>query len=550
MIEINANGSSHKYKQSVKIETIVKELAIPNKHRIVAAIIDNTVYDLDREINKDCSIDFLRREDVLGNRIYRRSLFMLMARAIYNLFPDSRLAIEYSLSNGIYCELKMAKALNPTHLGKIKKEMTGMVKKNLPIKRMTVKAEEAIRLYKKQKFYDKVKVVQQSEREQFVVYELDGYYDYFYYHMVPGTGYLDKFDLHYRYPGFVLLFPQKDSPDEVPGFINQEKIAGVYTEAQRLGKIMGVETVNEMNHSIVKGDYGRLIRIAEGLHEKNIARIADKITENIREKQIVLIAGPTSSGKTTFTHRLSTQLMINDLKPVAISIDNYFVNRENTPRDEDGNYDFESIKAIDLDLLNNHLIRLLQGREVEIPVYSFKNGQRIYNGTYLQIEENQPLLIEGIHGLNEKLTSVIPRGHKFKIYVSALTQINIDSHNRIPTTDTRMIRRIIRDHKYRGHTASQTIDLWPSVRKGEEKYIFPYQENADIMFNSALIYEFAALKKFAVPLLAKIDSSKSSYYEAQRLLEILSCFREIPLNQIPNTSILREFIGNSVFRKD
>ena len=293
-----------------------------------------------------------------------------------------------------------------------------------------------------------------------------------------------------------------------------------------------------------------MIRIAEGLHEKKIAHISDEIYRNINNKRIILIAGPSSSGKTTFSHRLSTQLRINGLNPITISTDNYFVNREETPLDENGEYDFESLEAIDLELFNNHLVKLLRSEEVEIPTYNFEKGQREYNGNSIKLNDKQPVLIEGIHGLNDELTKVIPQNHKYKIYVSALTQLNLDKHNRVPTTDTRLLRRIIRDNLYRGHTASETIKLWPNVRKGEEKNIFPYQENADVMFNSALIYEMGVLKKYAVELLEDIGENEDGYLEAQRLLEVLNYFQTIPEPDIPTTSILKEFIGGSAFREN
>jgi uridine kinase len=348
----------------------------------------------------------------------------------------------------------------------------------------------------------------------------------------------------------VLLFPKFFSSKKVAKFKEQPKLANIFLEYERLGKILGVNNVVELNRVVEAKEYNELIRIAEALHEKKIAEIADRIKGGMPRNKIILIAGPTSSGKTTFTHRLSTQLKINGLRPVQVSVDNYFVDRQNTPLDNNGDPDFESIEAINLELFNEHLLKLIQGEEVELPKFNFEKGVRERSGKFLSLEEDQPILIEGIHGLNDRMTEVIPQDLKFKVYISALTQLNIDCHNRIPTTDTRLIRRIVRDYQYRGLSAADTLNLWQSVRKGEEKNIFPYQENADQMFNSALIYELSVLKNYVEPLLKQIDRTNKNYYQAQRLLEILSNFKAIPDAEVPFTSILREFTGMSVFREE
>jgi len=549
MIDVFVNNERQSMNKGKNLKELIDELNLENQDIIVAAIVNNNIKELNYKLKNDCKIKFLNVSNVLGNRIYRRSLFLLMAKAIYQIFPGSILSIEHSLSNGMYCELKKKGAiLTNNEIREIYSYMRKLVKKDLPIIKHKFKKEKVINIYRKQGFYDRINGIKNIDQEYFTIYELDGYYDYFFYHMVPGTKYLKKFDLKYRYPGFILLFPQKKEPYNVPKFKEQPKLANIFMEYEKLGNMLEVASVNELNNIIKQDNYLELIRISEGLHEKNVALIADEIYKNISEKRIILIAGPSSSGKTTFTRRLSTQLKVNGLKPVLISIDDYFVSREETPRDENGEYDFEALEAVDLELFNNHLIKLLQNRRVEIPEFNFKTGKREYNGRFLQLDDNQPLLIEGIHALNDKLSRVIPGDHKFKIYVSALTQLNIDRHNRIPTTDTRVIRRIVRDNHFRGHSAKKTLTWWPSVRKGEEKNIFPYQENADIMFNSALIYELAALKSYVEPLLKKIKSNNKIYYEAQRLLEILAYFKSMTVKDIPNTSILREFIGGSVFR--
>ena len=498
----------------------------------------------------DIEIKSISRGEELGNRIYRRSLFLMLAKAVYELFPDSRLKIEHSLSNGIYCELLKGKPLTRHDLKKLKIRMNKYVEKDLPIKKECMDKDELIEIYQEQGFQDKIDLLSEKpEGEKDEVYNLDGYYDYFYYELLPSTRYLDKFDLHYSLPGFVLLFPQQINSGKVPEFVDSPKLANIFIEYERLGEIIGVGYVNDLNNIIREDDGKELIRMSEAIHEKNIAKIAENIYEEIDTRRVILIAGPSSSGKTTFSHRLATHLRIDGLKPVNISIDDYFVNRAETPLDEEGNYDFEALEAIDLELFNDHLLRLLQGERVELPEYNFETGKREYNENYLQIEDDQPILIEGIHGLNERLTEVIPKNQKYKIYVSALTQLNMDYHNRIPTSDTRFIRRIVRDHKYRGHDAETTIDWWPKVRKGEEKNIFPYQENADVIFNSALIYELAVLKKHLIPLLDRIDKSSPAYYEAVRLKDLVEPIAPMPELTIPPISVLREFIGGNSYRR-
>ncbi len=548
-MKIEIENETISFTERITIEEAISASDYPKKDYLVAVKINNTVYDLNHYIEENMVIEPVTIESELGNRIYRRSLFIVLAKAIYELYPSGRLSIEHSLSNGIYCELHKDGPISNNDLNQIKNKMDDIIDRDLPIIRKKHFREDAIKLLEMQDHCSaRISLIKNLNLDYYPLYELAGYYDYFYYNLVPRTGYLHKFDLHLRIPGFILLFPNFFEKDEVPSFIEQPKLASVFQEYENLGNIIGVENVVDLNELIQENNYGELIRIAEGLHEKKIANIADQINKDLPRRKIILIAGPSSSGKTTFTDRLATQLRINGLRPISISIDNYFVDRDDTPLDEDGNYNFEALEAIDLELFNNHLMRLVQGEEVEIPFFNFAKGHREYIGKKIKIEEDQPILIEGIHGLNDKLTEMIPQDLKFKIYVSSLTQLNIDCHNRIPTTDTRLIRRIVRDNLYRGQTASGTLDLWSSVRKGEEKNIFPYQENANVMFNSALIYELSVLKVYAEPLLKKIDRTDENYYQAQRLLEILACFTEMPSNEIPPTSILKEFIGDSVYR--
>lgn len=549
-MDIKLNNEKLKIIEQCSIEDIIAESSIENKEDIMAVIIENEIYDLSEELDRDAEIKTVEISSELGNRIYRRSLYLVMAKAIYELFPESVLEIEISISNGIYCELKNKQSLSKGDLVKLKKRMEELITADHKIKKHKLKKEKVLEIIKDENCSFRRELIEQQQKDYYTLYELDGYYDYFYYNMVPSTSYLREFDLHLRIPGFVLLFPKFFTNKEVPKFVEQPKLANIFLEYERLGEILGVNNVVELNRVIEQQEYNELIRISEALHEKKIAAIADRIKSGMPRNKIILIAGPTSSGKTTFTHRLSTQLKINGLRPVQISGDDYFVNRENTPLDENGEPDFESIKAINLELFNEHLLKLIQGEEVELPRFNFEKGVREKSGNFLKLDEDQPILIEGIHGLNDRMTEVIPQDLKFKIYISALTQLNIDCHNRIPTTDTRLIRRIVRDNQYRNLSAADTLNLWQSVRKGEEKNIFPYQENADAMFNSALIYELSVLKNYVEPLLKQIDKTNKNYYQAQRLLEILSNFKAIPDNEVPFTSILREFTGMSVFRDE
>lgn len=548
MIKIKVAGRVYHVKAGMTISEILQQIDFTAEPDIVvAAVINNVLYDLDTLVNDHTQLDFLTIKDEIGNRIYRRSLFLLLVKAIYQLFPASKLSIEHSLSNGIYCELHKDKPLNQHDLGRIEKKMRDLIKADHKINGHDFSREQLISIFSKQGFSDKVRLLQQLAIK-YPVYELDGFYDYFFYNMLPRTGLLDRFRLQYRMPGFIILYPQRNNPYSVPDFIDQPKLAKIFYEYEKWGEIINVADVSELNQLVNEGKYGDLIRISEALHEKKIAKIADQISNNLSDNRVILIAGPSSSGKTTFAQRLAIQLRVNGLIPVAISTDNYFVDREQTPLDPEGNYDFEALEAIDLDLFNQQLIQIIQGREVEMPIFDFQKGRRSARGKLLRIAENQPIIIEGIHSLNERLTEVIPAEHKYKIYISALTQLNLDRHNRIPTTDTRIIRRIVRDYYFRNNSAAMTINWWPSVRKGEERNIFPYQENADVMFNSALIYELAVLKNYCQPLLQQIETSERGFYQARRLLRILDCF--VPIKDeadIPRTSIIKEFIGGSAF---
>jgi len=430
----------------------------------------------------------------------------------------------------------------------IKERMQAIVAADEKIEKIKVKREEVIRIFADYGMTDKLRLLKYIKLPYINLYKCGHLYDYFYGPMVPSMGYLKIFDLLFYEPGFILMYPHAEDPFTIPPFKDLPKLARVFKEAEEWAGILDVGDVGGLNDKVESGKINDIILVNEGLHEKKIANIADKIYESKDKLKIVLIAGPSSSGKTTFSKRLSIQLRVLGLRPYPLSLDDYFVDRERTPRDANGNYEFESIRALDLELFNQHLAALLNGEEVELPQFNFRTGLREWNGKKFKMDNDSILVIEGIHGLNEILTSSIPRENKYKIYISALTQLNIDNHNRIPTTDGRLIRRIVRDYKYRGRNAETTILTWPQVRAGEEKNIFPYQEEADVMFNSELVYEMCILKKYAEPLLQEITINSPAYLEAKRLLIFLSYFLEADENTIPNNSIIREFIGGSCFR--
>lgn len=517
------------------------------KSLIVAAKVNNDIKELSYKLQHDCNIEFIDLTNSDGMRIYRRSLCFILIKAVKDLYPERKVIISHSISKGMYCEINGEKELDSNEVNSIEARMKELIKAGIPFTKSVTEVEEAKQVLIQSGRLDRLQVVEHRMKPYATVYNCDDLNDYFYGYMVPDTGYIQNFALIHYPPGLIMLFPDKSDPSTLPEFKEQRKLFNIFNEYKKWIRILGVENTGALNDLIKVGQISDMIRISEALHEKKIAQIADMISESRDRKRVVLISGPSSSGKTTFAHRLSIQLRVNGLKPVTISLDDYFVNREQTPIDEDGELDYEAIEAIDVKLFNEHLNALINGMEIEVPVYNFPKGCRENTGRKLRINEDQILVIEGIHGLNEKLTADISRKSKFKIYVSALTSLNIDDHNRIPSTDTRIIRRIVRDNQFRGCNAISTIKRWPSVRRGEKKYIFPFQEEADIMFNSALIYELGILKTFAEPLLAQIDRSSPEYSETKRLIEFLGNFLPIESKEIPMNSIIREFIGGSCF---
>lgn len=542
-----SDGHEQEVPYEMRLEDIAKVHHDEGAPLIVAARVNNKLRELTYHLSENSEVNFVSITSLDGVRIYQRSLSFVFIRAAMELFKDIHVRVEHSLSGGLFCEFDYERKLLTEDIEKIRKRMIEIVEADEPFYKEAVKKEDAKAIFEKFNMQSKIHLLEYREHETINLYTCGWLQNYFYGYMVPSTGYLKVFDLQPYDDGVILRHPNKTHPFDLPEFEEHPKLAQIFREAERWGEIVEIDYVAKLNDNIKHGKYFNAIKIAEALHEKKVAQIADQITES--GKRLVLIAGPSSSGKTTFANRLMIQLQVNGLKPVTVSIDDYFVDRTKTPLDEDGNYDFESVDAVDTAQFNIDLEKLLAGEEVELPTFNFQKGEREYTGHKLQIRPDQPIIIEGIHGLNEKLTVSIPKKDKFKIYISALTQLNIDDHNRIPTTDVRLLRRIVRDNNYRGHNAQRTIDMWPSVRRGEGRNIFPYQEEADAMFNSALIYELAVLKKHAEPLLEAIGEDEPEYVEAKRLLKFLSYFESIQNdNLIPYSSILKEFIGGSGFR--
>lgn len=538
------------YPIGTKLLDIAKDFQQDFKSDIVGAIMNNELKELWVEVNKDCTLQFIDKTTVYGNRFYSRSLAFLFIIAAKELFKDCKVTVEHSLSKGLYCEVHKDEPLTESDVARIEEKMRELQKMDIPFEKRKIPSSEAIKLFSETNQPDKVNLIKYRKKKFINVYSCYGYHDYFYGYMVPSTGYLNLFELKFVNPGLVLRFPEKSNPNELPEYKEQKKLFAIFREFEKWGKILELENISHLNDAIKNGRINEVIAIAEALHEKKIAQIADMIAAS-DNKRLVLIAGPSSSGKTTFAQRLSVQLRVNGLKPVAISIDDFFKDRKDTPLDEYGEYDFETIDSIDIVTFNDVIMRLLAGEEAELPTFNFHTGNREWRGKKLKISEDQVLVVEGIHGLNETLTKYIPKEQKFKIYISALTHLSIDDHNRIPTSDLRLIRRIVRDFQFRSADALSTIKRWDSVRRGEDKYIYPFQEEADIMFNSSLVYELAVLNQIALPQLEKIDNSVPEYIEAKRLTKFLQYFLDADAEAVPSNSILREFIGKSCyFEKD
>lgn len=528
---------------------IHQDLKLELSNKIIGATVNNKVADLNYAIYRPKTIKFFDITHPDGIRMYVRSLSFILLKAVNNLYPNRILKIEHSVSNGYYCEFDdNSKELSIDEIVEITEEMQRIVEADLPFIREEIPTCEAITLFEQYRQYGKAKLLKNSKQMYSNIYWLGDYPDYFYGYLAPSTGYIKVFDLCKYYNGMLLRIPTSSNPEEVAPIILQDKMFDIFREHKEWNKIIGIDTLGQLNEATQNGKITDIIKISEALQEKKIAKIADTIVEQTPMPRIILISGPSSSGKTTTAKRLEVQLMVLGIFPQVISLDNYFVNRQDTPKDENGDYDFENIEALDLALFNKQLLQLLNGEQVELPRFSFETGQRSYCGDQIQMQQNSVLLIEGIHALNPMLTSQIPNDKKFKIYVSALTALCIDEHNRISTTDNRLIRRIVRDYQYRGYSAQETIRRWPSVRRGEEKYIFPFQEEADVMSNSALLFELGVLKQYVEPILREVSPQSEEYAEASRLLKFFSYLTPISVREIPPTSVLREFLFGSSFK--
>ncbi len=545
MVKVNYNNNTYEVEENTKVKDFLVSIGVDISSYLACKVF-NEVKSLDFEFFKDCSLELIDYSTSDGNRIYNRGLTFILLKAFEELYPDVKITVNYSLGHSIYCEIHDEKGITQEMLDKVDAKMREIVEANLPFEKRILLVEEAKALYKKINREDKIGLLDNRMKSHVSMYYCGDTFNYFYGVMPISTGYLKYFDLKLYEHGLLLIYPRHSNPTKIEKIINTKKLYATFDEYDKLHRILGVENVAGLNKCIQEGNVGELIRVSEALHEKKLAQIADSIASD-RRKKLILIAGPSSSGKTTFAQRLGIQLKTNGIKGVTLSMDNYFVNRENTPKDENGNYDFECIEAIDLKLFNDQLTALLNGEEVDLPTFDFTDGSRKYLGNKAKLHDNEVLVVEGIHGLNEKLTESIPRENKYKIYISALTALNIDDYNRISTTDSRLIRRILRDSKYRSHDADATIKMWPSVRRGEEKYIFPYQEEADVIFNSSLVYEISALKSYVEPLLVSVPHDRPEFSEAKRLYEFLGYFLPIETEDIPLNSILREFIGGGCF---
>ena len=512
---------------------------------IIAARFNNEVVSLDKEINKDGKIEFINMQNRDGRYIYIRGALYIASMAISELYPEALLTVNYQLSNAMYCQIDNME-ITEEMIVKIKNRMQEIIAENLPIKKVVMTKEEAEKFYEEQPTL-KGRLQTDVNKERISLYFCGEYYNYFYGIMPISTGAIKLVDIEKFRKGYIIKYPSVENPNELPsGAQKSLKQISAMDEYEEIYSIMKMNTVYRLNKKLREGKEKELILLSEAIHEKKIAEIAQKIKDR-KDVRMVLIAGPSSSGKTTFANKLGMALRVQGIKPVTLSTDNYFVERENNPKDSEGNYDFECIEAIDTKLFNQQLIDLLDGKEVELPTFDFLVGSKKYLGNKLKLESDEILIIEGIHCLNDKLTSLIPKENKFKVYISDLTVLNIDYYNRISTTDTRLIRRMVRDFNFRGYSALHTLKMWKSVNRGEQKNIFPYQEEADCMFNSSIVYELAALKKYAMPLLEEITNDNPEYSEARRLISMLQYFDEVDSEWIPNNSLLREFIGGSIY---
>lgn len=552
VVTLSIEGEERQYPCGTSFLAIAQEYQEKYKDDIVLVIYNNRLRELGKKVERDGTLRFITTADKSGRRAYRRSVTLLMQKAVHNLWGEAQVMVrvKHSIGQGYYCELweKGGERIevDDAKLEQLKKEMYHLVLADHEIEKQNINTDDAIALFRELGMTDKEKLFRYRRSSRVNIYVLDHYKDYFYGFMVPSTGYLRYYDVTRYEDGFVLLFPNEDTK-AVADFEPSGKLFHTLKTSREWGRMLEIDTIGALNDAIAAGRMQEMILTQEALFEERIGQLADAIVKS-EGKKFVMIAGPSSSGKTTFSHRLSIQLAARGLKPHPFPLDDYYVNRDKCPKDENGEYDLECLEALDVELFNHDMNELLAGKSVDLPIFNFKTGRREYKDKIMQLGKDDILVIEGIHGLNDRLSYSLPTESKFKIYISALTQLNIDEHNCLPTTDGRMIRRIVRDARTRGTSAKETIAMWDSVRRGEEKYIFPFQEGADVMFNSALIYELAVLKLYAEPLLFAIDKECPEYMEAKRLLKFLDYFLPMPSDGISQNSIIREFIGGSCFQ--
>lgn len=549
MITVKINGEERQYPQGATYEDVANDYQQEYENLIALAARDGKIRELFKKMTRDCEVTFFTLKDDVGNKTYVRSATMLFLKAVFDVYgreAAQSCRVEFAIGNGSYISPKGKINVTEENAAKIRNRMRELVEAKTPFLKRSYSLDNAMELFRKEGMKDKEKLFRYRRGSFVNIYEMDGYYDYYYGYMLPNAGYVKWFDVIAYEDGFMLLLPDKKDPTHVKPFQERKLLFRTLKESEEWGKEIGIETVGDLNDQICRGSLSELILVQEAQQERKIGEIAKSIVDRGGVK-FVMIAGPSSSGKTSFSHRLSIQLKTLGKTPHPIALDDYFVNREFTPRDENGDYNFECLEAIDVKQFNDDMCRLLAGERVELPSFNFKTGKREYKGNFKQLGPDDILVIEGIHGLNEKTSYALPEESKYKIYISALTNINIDEHNRIPTTDGRLLRRMVRDARTRGADARRTIDMWASVRRGEEQNIFPFQEDADAMFNSVLIYELAVLKQFAEPLLFQIDKGEPEYYEAKRLLKFLEYFLGVTSESLPNNSLCREFVGGSCF---
>ena len=544
-MNVTYNGKKIKIQNGLTVKEAFKEEIEKNKYEVVGCLYNNEYRNLETEIEDDAKIELIDISSKEGMKIYVRTLVYIMGKAFESLYPKEKLMVEYQLGNAMFCKCDNIQ-ITEAFVSNLKEKMQEIISKDLKIKKTVMNRKEAKEFFKETNTSKGRLQFDFEENKEIYMYYCEKYYNYCFGVLSNRTGVIKLFDIVKYSDGFLITYPSSKEPTKMPEFKETKKLAWSLGEFEKIHSVLDVLKVYKLNKAIEENRIQDVIMLAEALHEKKIANIADDIA-NKKGVKMILIAGPSSSGKTTFAQRLGIQLRLNGLKPVTISVDNYFVERQDTPRDENGDYDFECIEAIDLKLFNEHLVKLLNGEEIEIPEFDFSVGTKRYNGKKMKLAEDEILVIEGIHCLNDKLTSQIAKNQKYKIYISALTVLNMDRYNRISTRDTRLIRRIVRDYQFRSYSAIHTLNTWHKVTEGEEKNIFPYQEEADKIFNTSLIYELNALKPIAMPLLQEITNDYKEYAEAQRLINILKYFREIPNDYVPNNSLLKEFIGGGTF---